>query len=211
VGYQPLPEGGSEYIVHIEPGTLQSLVPGEELKSYLPLDARDVHPSRIRVVISNEKPPQKLPAKPATPAGDTAKQVPTAGSSGPAASGPVVVPPPSGKPLAAPMPPFMSGGSKSSTTIPGPLLPDPNTRRIDSRPAGFDDAPHQAPKLETAPAASDISKPAEKEKPWLWLWLAILGLCASLSGNFYLGWIFSDARTQYRRLLDTSARPAPAG
>lgn len=58
VGWQPLPDGGLEYIIQIEPQTVDSLIAGEEFFSDLPPEVRDVRSYRIKV--GTEKLPRKL-------------------------------------------------------------------------------------------------------------------------------------------------------
>jgi len=49
VGWQPLPDGGFEYIIQIEPETLESLKNGEDLRSEIPPFLRGVRSYRITV------------------------------------------------------------------------------------------------------------------------------------------------------------------
>lgn len=65
VGYQPLPEGGVEYIIQIEPQLLDRLAKGEDLESAVPpeLDVR-----RYRITVGNAILPRELPtSSPARP------------------------------------------------------------------------------------------------------------------------------------------------
>ncbi|MGA2031069.1 MAG: hypothetical protein ABSG68_02330 [Thermoguttaceae bacterium] len=94
-GWQPLPDGGMQYIIQIEPGTLQSLKGGSEVESDVPPEVRDIRTCRI--VVGNGELPRKLPAKatgPAAPADATqqAAAPPNASSSSPAAKAPAEPP-----------------------------------------------------------------------------------------------------------------------
>lgn len=67
-------------------------------------------------------------------------------------------------------------------------------------------AVHNASKL-PVPAASPSDDVAvhpqdEQPKPWLVLVLTGLGLCVSVGGNAYLGWVAWGARMRYRELLN---------
>lgn len=188
VGYQPLPKGGAEYIIQIEPHTLESLQPGEEMESYLPPEAREVRPERIRVVIGKNKLPKELPPKLAIPS-------PTAQT----AQRPVVSP--FGRGLQSYM---TAKNTQGPLLAPGPLNPDPASRPIPERQAGFIES---TPKSEGAAATGGTAANADKEKPWLPLMAAMVVLCASLAGNAYLGWIFWDTRGRYQALLIRDARP----
>ena len=49
VGWQPLPDGGFEYIIQLEPQTLESLKDGQDLSSQLPPSLQGVRTYRITV------------------------------------------------------------------------------------------------------------------------------------------------------------------
>lgn len=69
-GWQPLPEGGMEYIIQIEPELLESLRSGAELQSDIPPQVRDIR--AYRIVVGDGAVPRELPAgafvAPASPA-----------------------------------------------------------------------------------------------------------------------------------------------
>jgi hypothetical protein len=48
-GWQPLPEGGMEYIIQIDPDTLKTLQPGEELSCDVPTDLGPFKRYRLRI------------------------------------------------------------------------------------------------------------------------------------------------------------------
>jgi hypothetical protein len=183
IGYQPSPQGGAEYIIQIEPGTLQALNPGEEMESCIPAEARDIHPRRIRVVIGNQKLPKEIPVKAAGGG--------VAGREGPAALTPAGRTAPAG-----PAFDLLHGvpGSKAGQISPAPFPPDPN-----AKPAVYLEPSGGGSKAEPQPAAAGPTATHEAEKPWLPFWGLLLGLGASLAGNVYLGWVFWDARRSYER------------
>ena len=49
VGWRRLPDGGMEYIIQIEPQTLEALRAGEAIQSYVPAEAGDIRSYRIEV------------------------------------------------------------------------------------------------------------------------------------------------------------------
>ena len=61
-GWQPRPEGGMEYTIQIEPGTLESMKAGVMIESDVPPEVRDIR--TYRVVVGTEPLPRKLPEKP---------------------------------------------------------------------------------------------------------------------------------------------------
>ena len=71
VGWQRLPDGGMEYIIQIEPQTLEALRAGEAIRSDVPAEAGDIRSYRIEVgskkKLTRDKPaaPQRLAPDPA--------------------------------------------------------------------------------------------------------------------------------------------------
>ncbi len=65
VGWQPLPKGGVEYIIRIEPKTVESLRKGEALESELPAEVRACDVRHIRIVAGRDPLPHELPPAPA--------------------------------------------------------------------------------------------------------------------------------------------------
>ncbi len=59
VGWQPLPEGGMEYIIQIEPELLDSLRSGQPLQSDIPPQVRDIR--AYRIVVGDQPVPRELP------------------------------------------------------------------------------------------------------------------------------------------------------
>ena len=270
VGWQPLPDGGLEYIIQIEPQLLDTLRDGKDLGAALPagLDVR-----RYRITVGNAQLPHEAPqpnaakqAEQAAPATDEILQDrfdtpdqraadirepttaegslersatdPSPSESEPAAS----TPPERDGPLnfslgghsREPMPATVGDRPSESPSDEIPSLP-PEPDRSNSRatsvqpPRTFDDGfggqpiksrviqdPQVNPAGLTAEKRSNYKFPGAGQpeitappKPWMTLILTALGLCVSVSGNAYLGWIAYGARTRYRALLD-DMRHAPA-
>ena len=59
VGWQPLPEGGVEYIIQIPPQTFEVLKPGDLVQSRVPAEVKDIR--QCRVVIGRSALPRLLP------------------------------------------------------------------------------------------------------------------------------------------------------
>jgi len=59
VGWQRLPEGGMEYIIRLDPQTLDALRAGQVLQSDIPSAAGDVR--SYRIVVGGQRPPREAP------------------------------------------------------------------------------------------------------------------------------------------------------
>lgn len=302
VGWRPLPEGGLEYIIQIEPELLRSLERGQPIASDVPLILRDIRRYRIQVgngplpqegpldapqpgvepearrpaalpgpAASAEleeaprfiaqapsaappaRPQQPTPAPAASaspkadkPAADTAKANPEEKSAAeevvdpfaegdaqptPAAAEPTAdVPPPSedkdpGKdneedgpflsakaaaeaaadPAVADQPPQLPAEPPAADKLAQNDAPSERTvqKVTDGVPAG-DDPPlrgGEAAGERGSGSASEAAVPAEPDKPWVWLTLALMGLAASTTVNFYQGLLHLNLRTKYRGLV----------
>jgi hypothetical protein len=170
-GYQPLPGGGMEYIIQIEPWTRESLRPDDHVDSDIPADVRDVR--KVRIVFGNDKLPKTL----ATIGRATVMPIPAS------------APPKTGKPAAPP--------ATFSPDPAGKLMPASHT----------EESPNPV-KSETPAPSSSSTPPPQPAKPWMLLWAAVLTLCASLTGNVYLGWIYYEVRKRCRALLGRTAEAA---
>ncbi|MFO0898141.1 MAG: hypothetical protein U0836_12015 [Pirellulales bacterium] len=84
VGWRPLPEGGLEYIIQIEPELLRSLERGQPIASDVPLILRDIR--RYRIQVGNGPLPQEGPLDAPQPGAEPEARRP-ATLPGPAASG----------------------------------------------------------------------------------------------------------------------------
>jgi hypothetical protein len=178
-GWQPLPDGGTEYIVQIEPAMLGTLQMGRDLQSPIPPELKDVR--AVRVHIGLVPPPRKdLPAPAAPPR--LTERPPATNFWSPQSKG-------------APLFPAGPGGDRSdaaSLEPPRKLAPG-----LEDKPGPAKQAVFLEPKGdERAMPAKAAEKPASEP----WLPLAVL-LAGSLGGNVYLGWIAWEARRRYRAIL----------
>lgn len=201
-GWQPLPDGGLEYIIQIEPHLLGQLRQNEEIISDLDPEAKGVRSVRIRVG-TGDLPRRSLPA----PAGGS-WTLPEDGSVLKQA-GPILDPfrrpehPPGGQGAQSrPEQPKQSDQLHSNSPAgfaPKPLNLDPGTKPIDSQPASF----LQETPPGTPPDADSSEPQATGNTPPPFAWMVTLGaLVASTGGMLYFGWVAWDYRSRYRRLLD---------
>jgi hypothetical protein len=191
VGWQPLQEGGMEYVIQLDPQSLEALRSGEPIQSDIPPGAGEVR--SFKFYSGTERPPRISP--PARP----------------------IQSPPASRTESARMPASNSPDiQKSSTdrlsnqeaetpvqTAPSPrtLNPDPAGKPLAARSAAFNEPADGAAKSQAASQNRPEEKKAEPSKPWMPLILVSLGLFASLGGNAYLTWIFSDLRRRYQAAL----------
>lgn len=183
VGWQPLPKGGVEYIIQIEPGTVESLRPGEAIESSIPPEVRDVR--AYRIVVGKEKLPKTLPAKSSEPATESPPKTPDLGTVG-------------RSPLLSGAAPFMSPKPDKSSGAPSALPSNPGSKPLAGQQALYVEQSGDAAKSEPK---QHLPASAEPEKSWPAFWAVLLGLFASLTGNVYLGWIFWDVRKRYQDVL----------
>lgn len=203
VGWQPLPGGGMEYIIQLDPDTRQSLRPNEPVESYFPADVRDVR--KCRVVFGKEKLPQQLaPAKPAAaPAGPAIGPTEKTPETGPRE----VERPSRGKLWGANLPGPMAFAPTDTTATrqTGSVVPATLPETADSKPivkpAGHVEGAADPAKSAASPQSADSPSSSQPAKPWSLLWATVLALGASLTGNAYLGWIYVEARRRCRALL----------
>ena len=68
VGWQRLPEGGMQYIIQLDPQTLDALRDGQPIQSDIPSEAGEIRSYRIVMGAGISKPPREAPPpKPAPP------------------------------------------------------------------------------------------------------------------------------------------------
>ena len=186
VGWQPLPDGGVEYIIQIEPEMLDTLRRGEDLGSDIPsnLDVRS-----YRITVGTGKLPRKGHDQ-STGTRTGAKESKT-------------------KDLTARMfadPFFGSSASSRSPSdsflfrTPGKLAPAPDSKPLGGRQVTFEEPAAEQKPTQTQPPGN-TSPTQAPDKPWWPLTLALATLFGSLGGNVYLGWITWDTRSRYRVLL----------
>lgn len=204
LGYQPAPNGGVEFIIQINPTTLQAIRPGDRFELDVPREARQLQPSHFVVTLGNESLPHILPAaasaSPATAPIVTASPLLPATAAGPvvpSAGGPISIPPPTG--IAPPVresqysPPAYSAPAKSTAAHDWPLLNPRNPRH--ARDTGTS---ANSTMSDLAPVNTGGGNSAQPDRPWLGMCLLVIALLAS---NTYVGWLFWDARQRYRGLL----------
>ena len=185
VGWEPLPDGGHQYTIQIEPQLLDVLKQGkDEIISEVP---PQVHIRHFRIIAGTgqlprvDGPPAVREAETHEPAADHAAQPPKAEHE---------------LSLGQQEPPATPAELPSTTAAPAPL---------GGQQTGFDLPAGGSKEV-------DANKPSlePEARPWLPLAIAGLLLCCSLGANFYLGWIAWDARARYRAAI-AKVRPAPAG
>jgi hypothetical protein len=113
VGWQRLPDGGMEYIIQIEPQTLEALRAGEAIQSDVPAEAGDIRSYRI-VVGSKKQLTRDKPAAPRT----TARQKTAANEVVPPAAPQRLAPDPAIKPLRGQPATFVEPSSASPAAKP---------------------------------------------------------------------------------------------
>jgi hypothetical protein len=193
VGWQPLPQGGHEYTIQLEPQLLDVLKKGkEDIVSEVPphLDVR-----RYRITVG------------------TGKLARDAGRPE-AIAAPV-------QPQREPLELGQESGALSPTTE--DMSRDTSEDIMPVTAADERDAPARLPEVRDAitpvdhraaetvetekPALPPGSEVAEAGRPWLAFLTALVLLCCSLGANVYLGWIAWEARSRYRDAL-SKFRPA---
>ena len=142
LGYRPLPNGTGEFIIQVDPATLQSLRPGTELPLVVPREAQAMRPGKFTIFLGDGPLPHEVP----------------------------IVGQPDQSPAAA-----------------------VETSSSDAKPS-FDGL---------QPVGSEGSNAKQSERSWLSMWLLVIALGAS---NFYVGWLFVDARQRHQALLARSLR-----
>jgi hypothetical protein len=234
VGWQPLPDGGMEYIIQIEPHVLEMVGRGEEIVSDIPpaLPGVDGRRISVRVTAGTETLPRvgdltarpKPPPSPEVPLNKPYESEPVL-RDGFASSDP---PTPSPEPRApSPEPPAPDPETPASapppehnaSVIPDTLSPPSDVQPISDlgeKAAGF---LGQGPSEATAPtteedASAEVNPPeepaaTEPAKPWSPSMVTMAGLlCGSFGSTLFIGWVAWDYRRQYRALL---ARVIEAG
>lgn len=224
VGWQPLPNGGFEYIIQIGPETLATLQPGDKIESEIPAFLRGVR--TYRIVIGNDLlpqegvPPSLEPAETepaeepeAEPPGDPEADEPESGTTGEEA-------------IAG----AEEGGAEEAdehghTTrhssglgerdrlqppeeldaadepAPGHFDADENSEPLVERTGYDENAAGPGAVDEASPSDEPAADAVEPAKPWVPFSLAMLGLFASVGGNCYLGWLALGLRGRYLAAL----------
>ena len=191
VGWQPLQEGGTEYIIQLDPQSLETLKAGEPIQSDIPPGAGDVR--SVKFYLGAEKPPRISPPSKSiqSPPVNTAD-----GARMPASNLPEIQ-----DDSAVKLPNQRAATPVQSTPFPRTLIPDPAVKPLTARSAAFNEPADGTAKSEPTSQNRSEGKKEEPAKPWIPLILVSLGLFASLGGNAYLTWIFADLRRRYRATL----------
>jgi hypothetical protein len=178
VGWQPLPEGGMEYIIQLDPQTLEALKAGEPILSDIHPNAGDVRSYKI-VLGTDTLPRISPPAKTIEPSSAKTTEHTQGRSSN--------------------LPENSTTGQP--TPFPRTLSADPTGKPLTARSTAFVEPAGNSTKSDATPQNQSEEKKEEPAKPWMPLILVSLGLFASLGGNVYLTWIFADLRRRYKTLL----------
>jgi hypothetical protein len=197
VGWQPLPGGGHEYTIQIEPDLLRVLEGGgEELASEVP---PGINIRRYRVTVGTGtlvreageppppvEPPREPAADPADPLGQAPEAPPPTADESPAKD--------AADSTFAPA----EGDAAHDAAPPEKLPPQRDAGPI--QPANYDETP---PSGDAAARGEEtLNKPmltgGEPNRPWPVLLGSVALLCVSLGANIYLGWIAMQARQKYR-------------
>lgn len=197
-GWQPLPEGGLEYIVQIEPQMLETMSSAliEDNVSDIPPDLLS-SVRKIRITFGTQALPREGLAKPA----------PAAVSPPTAASPPATIPPPASQADAAPEldpanePPAQPTFRSEPNALAGMTTAE---HAVFNRPIG------DAAGTDVADAGQ-AAGPSSESKPWLPLLAALAVATGSFFGMLYFAWIAYDYRSRYRdamhKLLTLGFRP----
>ncbi len=221
LGYRPAANGGTEFVIHISPATLQASRPGQPIDIDVPREARELRPSHFSITPDNEKlpgevsvasllPPATAPIGPASPVLPAAATSPGPEAYVPSGGAPVHIPPPSsvlpgqtgvrtGLPAMAtspgPSPYVPPGGAPVYIPPPSSVSPEQTGVRTGLS-ANSTSAESRFGGL--PPVNTDGGNLAQPDRPWLAMCLFVIALLAS---NIYVGWLFLDARQRYRGLL----------
>jgi len=229
VGWEELPDGGFEYIIQIEPQTLESMQKGQDITSQMPPSVQGMR--GYRITVGNAQLPHQGEPPPTgpSPAAPAQSESPAPASDTPPAPEPAFGAPPTessaagaattANPAAA-TPQDMADADRP----PPPTLPlDSTTKDISTRTAAFvgkdmtevtvesPPAPADNASPETAgtkPAAQDTQQDGTKaadstsdSPPWMPLFGTALALCASVAANVFQGWNTLSLRSRYRALV----------
>ena len=211
VGWQPLQEGGTEYIIQLDPQSLEALKAGQPIESDILPGAGEVR--SFKFYLGDEKPRRiGSTAKPAQQRQANAAQAertpPSSLLENPDGS---AVELPNRQPTGLPNQQAGKRPGQQSVALPNqleteaqidpfprPLKLDPTAKPL-AAPAAFNE-PAGAARSEPAAQARSEANREEASKPWMTLILVSLDLIASLGGNANLAWIFAELRARYKKL-----------
>ena len=225
VGWRPRLEGGMEYLIQIEPYSLDSLRAGTAIESDVPPNVKDIR--SFSITVGTKTLPQESPRAPASAVAPTlnapALPSPDARSAPKLPStfdmSPLPLPKRSEEKPADKKPPEKPASSSlwstppalSRDTSPAPLLPDASGRPLAEQHAAYLQ-PTAASSSPTLPASAPqpAAQPSRTEPPagsWFYPFVfAVVALAGSLSWNGFLVWSLGEARRRYRELQDYRQR-----
>ncbi len=220
LGYQPAPNGGTEFIIQINPAMLKTLQPGDPIECDVPREAQGLRPTHFSVRTGNDPLPKIVSNPAAVSAAPATAPIVTASPVMPAVANSTAPPPAfapgGGVPIRDPWgvtgrgadpsaaPPL--GGGAAGTSPPG-SYPAPKSTVAHLGPLLKGSSSAESRFRGLSPIGPDGSS-GQLDRPWLGMCLLVIALLAS---NTYVGWLFWDARQRYRGLLARSfslAQPA---
>jgi hypothetical protein len=214
VGWQPLDDGGVEYIIQLEPQALELLGNGDELRSDIPPFLRDKLTSYRIKVGTGELPRELKPAQPGKgrPADATPADANSANSGDSTDANPAISQrPPRNEPRYSAETPL----ERRSMPPPGEvdpvaqqppriIEPDPQSTALVNHEAAFregDAEPGAAGPSANKPAPAASTAGEATPGRWWPLTGALLMLFVSVGGNAYLGLQWWSARQRCQQLL----------
>ncbi len=217
VGWEPLADGGHEYMIQLEPELVDLLKRGtDEITSEVP---PQINVRRYRIFVGSGKlaridgqrqpaaepaaphlPPAEAPHKPElSPPAETDLNSADSLRSGENQRRTAAHPEDTIPSAASAVPAAQAGAQE----MPGPLS-DGLKRAKPLASASFNAPPAADHAKKHEPQSNhDRASVPEEAKPWTAFLVVAVLLCCSLGGNIYLAWIAWDARSRYR---DTAAR-----
>ncbi len=209
IGWEPMPEGGHEYTIQIEPNLLEVLQRGNAIVSEVP---PQVHVRRYRVTVGSgtlprvdgeAQPANQQPAHHPHGENERPKEKQEHNNS-------------------FSLPPVESGAHDASQkvkdatdrvfdeekTVDLPQVPAKlpfthSPERLGNQQAKFETKsdPHSAekPSLKDVPSGTQDEEP----RPWWAFFISAVLLCCSLGANIFLGWMAWDFRGKYLEALDS--------
>ena len=182
-GWQPLPDGGVQYLIQIEPQLLETLASGEPIQSDVPSFVKDVR--SYRITVGTAELPRELPAEPFVPPPTTPPSLPDASAGLP----------------------WLRQPGTESPPVPNIIEPAADSEPIDARAAGYLEEPSVPSKPQTKSPSEqaprqDEPQPEQTEGLWPPLVVTLFTLFGSLGANLYLGWVTWNTRSRYRSLLE---------
>jgi hypothetical protein len=214
LGYQPAPNGGTEFIIQINPATLKTLQPGDPIECDVPREAQGLRPTHFSITTGNDPLPHVVSNPAAASAAPATAPIVTASPVMPAVANSTTPPsafaPGGGVPIREPW------GVTGRAADPSAALPPGGGTAGASPPASYppprSTVAHLGPLLRgsssaesrfrgLSPIGPDGGSSGQLDRPWLGMCLLVIALLAS---NTYVGWLFWDARQRYRGLLARS-------